>query len=58
MFKDYLYFLFNSINLNAMLTMANEFNIKYGLSDHSIGITAPIIAASMGASIIENEVKM
>ena len=46
----------NSINLNAMLTMANEFNIKYGLSDHSIGITAPIIAASMGASIIEKHI--
>jgi len=46
----------NSINLNAMLTMANEFNVKYGLSDHSIGITAPIIAASMGASIIEKHI--
>lgn len=46
----------NSINLNAMLTMANEFNIMYGLSDHSIGITAPIIAASMGASIIEKHI--
>ena len=46
----------NSINLNAMLTMANEFNLKYGLSDHSIGITAPIIAASMGASIIEKHI--
>ena len=46
----------NSMNLNAMLTMAKEFNIKYGLSDHSIGITAPIIAASMGASIIEKHI--
>ena len=46
----------DSINLNAMLTMANEFNVKYGLSDHSIGITAPIIAASMGASIIEKHI--
>ena len=46
----------NSMNLNAMVTMAKEFNIKYGLSDHSIGITAPIIAASMGASIIEKHI--
>jgi N,N'-diacetyllegionaminate synthase len=46
----------NSMNLNAMVTMAKEFNIKYGLSDHSIGITAPIIAISMGASIIEKHI--
>jgi N,N'-diacetyllegionaminate synthase len=46
----------DSINLNAMLTMADEFNTKYGLSDHSIGITAPIIAISMGASIIEKHI--
>jgi N,N'-diacetyllegionaminate synthase len=36
--------------------MADEFNTKYGLSDHSIGITAPIIAISMGASIIEKHI--
>ena len=46
----------DSINLNAMLTMSNKFNIKYGLSDHSVGITAPIIAASMGASVIEKHI--
>tara|TARA_B100001113_G_C21109196_1_gene622413 strand:- start:249 stop:1268 length:1020 start_codon:yes stop_codon:yes gene_type:complete len=46
----------NSINLNAMHTMANEFNVNFGLSDHSVGITAPIIAASMGASIIEKHI--
>lgn len=46
----------DSVNINAMLTMAKKFNIEYGLSDHSTGITAPIIAASLGASIIEKHI--
>jgi len=46
----------NSMNLSAMLTMANEFKVKFGLSDHSVGITAAIMAATMGASIIEKHI--
>tara|TARA_B100001250_G_scaffold114528_1_gene96972 strand:+ start:7166 stop:8185 length:1020 start_codon:yes stop_codon:yes gene_type:complete len=46
----------NSMNLNAMHTIANEFKVKFGLSDHSVGITAAIMAASMGASIIEKHI--
>ena len=41
------------INLNAMLEIANVFDIDVGYSDHSKGITVPIIAATMGAKIIE-----
>lgn len=46
----------NSVNINAMLTMAKKLNIEYGLSDHSAGITAAILAASLGASIIEKHI--
>ena len=41
------------INLNAMLTMSNAFGLKTGYSDHSVGITVPIAAATKGAVIIE-----
>ena len=41
----------------ANLIMINEFKERYnvisGLSDHSIGITAPVVATCMGAQIIE-----
>lgn len=30
-----------------------EFNIKVGLSDHTLGITAPITAVALGAKVIE-----
>ena len=41
------------INLNAMVTMRNAFALKTGYSDHSEGITVPIAAAAMGATLIE-----
>lgn len=44
---------FSDINLNAMLTIKNFFNIKVGYSDHTQGIEAAIAAVAMGATIIE-----
>ncbi len=41
------------VNLNAMLTIKNELNVKVGYSDHTLGIEIPIAAVAMGASIIE-----
>jgi N-acetylneuraminate synthase len=41
------------INLTAMLTMRDEFGLRVGYSDHSKGITIPIAAAAIGASLIE-----
>jgi len=41
------------INLNAMLTMHQAFGLKTGYSDHSEGITVPIAASAMGATLIE-----
>ena len=41
------------VNLNAMLTIQNEFDIAVGYSDHTIGIEVDIAAVAMGASIIE-----
>lgn len=44
---------YEDVHLNAMKTLKNEFGIKVGYSDHTIGIEVPIAAVAMGASIIE-----
>lgn len=40
-------------NLNMIPSLANTFNVISGFSDHTIGSTAPIVAVSLGAKIIE-----
>ena len=42
-----------NLNLKAMQTLATEFNLPVGYSDHSTGIEIPIAAVAMGASVIE-----
>ena len=41
------------VNLKAMVTIGNTFNIAYGYSDHTLGIEVDIAAVAMGASCIE-----
>ncbi|MCJ8327983.1 MAG: N-acetylneuraminate synthase [Campylobacterales bacterium] len=41
------------VNLNAMLTIKNQLNVKVGYSDHTLGIEVDIAAVAMGASVIE-----
>ena len=41
------------VNLNAMITIQEEFDISVGYSDHTLGIEVDIAAVAMGASIIE-----
>jgi len=41
------------VNLMAMLTIKERFDVKVGYSDHTLGIEVPIAAVAMGASIIE-----
>jgi N-acetylneuraminate synthase/N,N'-diacetyllegionaminate synthase len=44
---------FSEVNLRAMHTLANRFDVAVGLSDHSEGIEVPIAAVAMGAQVIE-----
>ena len=44
------------INLRFMVKLKKIFNLNVGLSDHSPGFLAPIIATSLGASVIEKHV--
>ena len=41
------------MNLREMTALGAKFGVKYGLSDHSKGDLAAIIATSLGASVIE-----
>lgn len=41
------------VNLNAMISIKNEFNVNVGYSDHTNGIEVPIAAVALGAKIIE-----
>lgn len=40
-------------NLKTMINMREKFNVPVGLSDHTLGNTVPIVAASLGATMIE-----
>ena len=41
------------VNLKCMVTMSKDFDLKVGYSDHTEGIAIPIMAATLGATIIE-----
>ena len=43
----------NNMNLNFISQMKKRYKLPVGFSDHSIGIEAPIVAASLGAKVIE-----
>lgn len=47
-----------NINMEYMLFLKNHFNVEIGYSDHTIGPQAAIVAASMGASVIEKHVTL
>ena len=46
------------VNLKAMLTIKNCFDINVGYSDHTEGIEVSIAAAAMGAEIIEKHITL
>lgn len=44
---------FEDVNLHAMETIANEFEVAVGYSDHTVGIEVPVAAVALGATVIE-----
>lgn len=44
---------YEDVNLSAMDTINNEFNVPVGYSDHTKGIEISIAAVAMGATVIE-----
>ncbi len=43
----------DDVNLKAMQTIAREFQVNVGYSDHTLGIEIPIAAVALGACVIE-----
>jgi len=41
------------VNLKAMVTIGNTFDVAFGYSDHTLGIEVDIAAVAMGATVIE-----
>lgn len=41
------------VNLSAMITIQRELDCLVGYSDHTLGLSVPIIATAMGAAVIE-----
>lgn len=44
---------YEDVNLNNLITLKEMFGCEVGVSDHSIGLTVPLGAVALGASIIE-----
>lgn len=42
-----------SLNLRAMSTLGQAFNLPVGYSDHSVGMLASVVSISLGAKVIE-----
>lgn len=49
---------YQDVNLKAMQTLANEFDLPVGYSDHTLGILIPTLAIGMGACVIEKHFTM
>lgn len=43
----------NEANLKTITNMKETFGVEVGFSDHTLGITAPIVAVTLGAKVIE-----
>ena len=48
----------NSLNINALKDLKDNFNLKLGYSDHSIGSLASCLALSLGATVLEKHITL
>lgn len=49
---------YDEVNLNAMITMRDEFNLPIGYSDHTQGSAISVAAVSLGATVIEKHLTL
>ena len=43
----------NDVNMNVLKTLSKYFKVDVGYSDHTMSINVPVVAAALGATIIE-----
>lgn len=48
----------DSMNLRTIPAMAHRFKVPVGLSDHSLGIVAPVTAVALGAVMVEKHLTL
>jgi sialic acid synthase len=46
------------IDLRVLAALRREFDVLVGMSDHSIGVTIPVVAAALGAVLVEKHVTL
>lgn len=49
---------YRDLNLPAMLSIRDEFQVRIGYSDHSVGIAVAVGAAALGAEVIEKHITL
>lgn len=49
---------YEDMNVSVIPDMKERFKVPIGLSDHSFGSLAPVVAVSMGAQVIEKHVRL
>ena len=48
----------DQVNIRVMHTLRREFDVLVGMSDHTIGVMVPVVAAALGACAVEKHVTM
>ena len=46
------------MNLKTIPALSHVFKVDAGLSDHTVGIVAPVVAVSLGAKIVEKHLTL
>jgi len=49
---------YEDVNIRAMHYLRREFNVLTGMSDHTVGIMVPVVAAALGAVAVEKHITL
>jgi sialic acid synthase SpsE len=49
---------YQDVNIRVMHTLRREFDVLTGMSDHTVGIMAPLVAAALGACAVEKHITL